>query len=80
MKKRKNMKRYGNLHGNSGIAAYEEGAKFIKIQFTSGSIYLYTYESAGKDDVEEMKELAREGSGLTRFINDFQPGYAGRER
>ena len=33
------MKRYGNLHGNSGIAAYEEGADFIRIRFTSGSIY-----------------------------------------
>lgn len=74
------MKRYGNLHGNSGIAAYEAGKRFIRIQFTSGSVYLYTYESAGKDDVEEMKELAKEGSGLTRFINDWQPGYARRER
>ena len=36
------MKRYGNLHGNSGIAAYEEGADFIRIRFTSGSVYLYT--------------------------------------
>ena len=80
MKKQKRMTRYGNLHGNSGIAAYEAGAKFIRIRFTSGSIYLYTYESAGKDDIEEMKELAKEGSGLTRFINDFQPGYAKRER
>lgn len=74
------MKRYGNLHGNSGIAACEEGADFIRIQFTSGSIYLYTYESADEDDIEEMKELAREGEGLTRFINDFRPGYARRER
>lgn len=74
------MKRYGNSAGNSGIAAYEVGSKFIRIQFTSGNVYLYTYESAGEDDIEEMKELAREGSGLTRFINDFQPGYAKRDR
>ena len=74
------MKRYGNLHGNSGIAAYEEGSDFIRIRFTSGSVYLYTYDSAGKDDIEEMKELAKEGEGLTRFINDFSPGYAKRER
>ena len=74
------MKRYGNRHGNSGIAAYEVGSKFIRIRFTSGSVYLYTYDSAGEDDVEEMKELAREGEGLTRFINDFRPGYAKRER
>ena len=74
------MKRYGNRHGNSGIAAYEEGPDFIKIRFTSGSIYLYTYDSAGEDDIEEMKALAKEGEGLTRFINDFRPGYARRER
>ena len=74
------MKRYGNRHGNSGIAAYEEGDDFIRIQFTSGRVYLYTYDSAGEDDIEEMKELAREGEGLTRFINDFQPGYARRGR
>ena len=74
------MKRYGNLHGNSGIAAYEEGDDFIRIRFTSGGIYLYTYDSAGEDDIEEMKELAREGNGLNRFINDFRPGYAARER
>ena len=74
------MKRYGNRHGNSGIAAYETGADFIRIRFTSGSVYLYTYNSAGEDDIEEMKELAKEGAGLTRFINDFRPGYAKRER
>ena len=74
------MKRYGNRHGNSGIAAYEEGPDFIRIRFTSGSVYLYTYESAHAEDIEEMKELAREGEGLTRFINAVQPGYAKRER
>ena len=74
------MRRYGNRHGNSGINAYEEGDDFIRIQFTSGSIYLYTYDSADEDDIEEMKELAREGEGLTRFINEVQPGYAKRER
>ena len=74
------MKRYGNLHGNSGIAAYEDGPDFIRIRFTSGSIYLYTYDSAGEDDIEEMKELAERRRRGTRFINDFRPGYARRER
>ena len=60
--------------------AYEVGSKFIRIQFTSGSVYLYTYDSAGEDDIEEMKELAKEGEGLTRFINDYRPAYAKRER
>lgn len=74
------MKPYGNLHGNSGVAAYEEGPDFIRVQFTSGSIYLYTYESNGPEDVEIMKELAREGKGLQRFINKVGSLYAARER
>lgn len=73
------MKRYGNRHGNSAVAAYETGPDFIRIRFTSGSIYLYTYDSAFEEDIEEMKELAKEGQGLTRFINEVQPGYV-RER
>ena len=60
------MKRYGNLHGNSGIAAYEEGADFIRIKFTSSSVYLYTYDSADEEDIEEMKELAREGERVDK--------------
>ena len=74
------MKHYGNLHGNSGIAAYETGSDFIRIRFTSGSTYLYTYDSAYEEDIEAMKELAREGQGLTRFISEVQPGYVSRER
>ena len=74
------MKPYGNLHGNSGVAAYEEGPDFIRVQFTSGSIYLYTYESNGPENVEIMKELAREGRSLQRFINKVGSLYAARER
>ncbi len=74
------MKRYGNLHGKSGVAAYEAGPDFIRIQFTSGRIYLYNYESAGEDNIEAMKELAEEGRGLTGYINDFSPSYVSRTR
>lgn len=74
------MKPYGNLHGNSGVAAYEEGPDFIRVQFTSGSIYLYTYESNGPENVEIMKELARERRSLQRFINKVGSLYAARER
>ena len=74
------MKCYGNLHGNSGIAAYEDEDDFIRLRFTSGSIYLYIYDKAGEEDIEGMKKLRKEGEGLTRFINDFRPDYARRER
>ena len=72
------MERYGNLHGNSGITAYEVGPDFIRIQFTSGWIYLYNYDSAGEDNIEAMKGLAKEDRGLTGYINDFSPGYVSR--
>ena len=73
------MKAYGNLHGNSGVVSYEEGGDFIRVQFKKGGIYLYIYDSAGEEEVEFMKELAREGKGLTSFIRDISERYASRE-
>ncbi len=63
------MEKYKNLDGDSGVAFYEIGIDFIKVQFTSGSIYLYTYESAGSSNIEIMKELALNGKGLNSFIS-----------
>jgi hypothetical protein len=33
------------------------------------SVYRYSYESAGRENVEEMKRLAVQGHGLNSFIN-----------
>ena len=75
------MERYKNLSGGSGIVAYESGPDFIRVQFSSGSVYLYTYESAGSENIEEMKELASKGEGLNSFINTtVRYYYARRER
>lgn len=75
------MERYGNLSGGSGIVAYESGPDFIRVQFSSGSVYLYTYESAGPENIELMKELASKGEGLNSFINmAVRSNYARRER
>ena len=75
------MERYKNLSGGSGIVAYESGTDFIRVQFSSGSVYLYTYESAGSESIEEMKELASKGEGLNSFINaTVRYYYARRER
>lgn len=63
------MERYGNLGGDSGIGAYECGPDFIRVQFGDGSVYLYTYASAGQSNIEHMKQLARAGNGLNSFIN-----------
>jgi hypothetical protein len=63
------MEPYKNLGSDSGVAAYEIGDDYIRVQFTDGAIYLYTYASAGADNIEEMKSLARNGEGLNAFIN-----------
>lgn len=63
------MIRYKNLKGNSGIIAYEYGYDYIKVQFSDYSIYRYTYLSAGRYNVEEMKKCADNGYGLNGYIN-----------
>ncbi len=75
------MERYKNLSGGSGVVAYESGPDFIRAQFASGSVYLYTYESAGSENIELMKELASKGEELNSFINTtVRSNYAQRER
>ncbi|MBN2414063.1 hypothetical protein JXQ31_20480 [candidate division KSB1 bacterium] len=75
------MEHYKNLDGNSGIEAYEEGTDFIRVQFLDGSIYLYTYDSTGSQNIEHMKQLARSGRGLNSFINrSVRKAYARKER
>lgn len=63
------MKHYQDKNRNSGVVAYEYGENWIKVQFKSGSIYEYTYVSAGQQNVEYMKKLAESGDGLNAFIN-----------
>ena len=63
------MKRYRNRGGDSGVVAYEIGPDSITVKFSDGSIYLYTYQSAGSANIEHMKRLAIDGEGLNNFIN-----------
>ncbi len=63
------MTKYENLSGNSGVTAYEIGNDWIKAQFLHEWIYLYTVESAGSSNIEEMKSLAQSGQGLSGFIS-----------
>lgn len=58
-----------NNSGTSGVEFYEIEDKDIIVQFVDGSIYKYTYQSAGEEAIERMKELAIAGKGLTTFIN-----------
>jgi len=63
------MQRYRNWSGTSGIRSFEIGPDFIVLQYASGKPYTYTYESVGKENVEEMKRLALKGSHLNAFVN-----------
>ena len=67
------MKPYRNLSGDAGVAAYELGPDWIRIQFIRGGTYRYTRDSVGSRKLKEMKRLAEEGRGLTTFINQH-PG------
>ena len=63
------MERYLNLGGDSGVSAYEIEAESITVRFSTGATYIYTYQSAGASNIEEMKALAKIGRGLNSFIN-----------
>lgn len=65
------MKSYENVSGTSAIVAFEIGDDSIKVKFVDGSIYLFTYRSAGSANVEQMKKYATFGHGLQGFINRF---------
>lgn len=62
------MKRYRNLSGNSGVIGYEIAPDAITIEFEDGGVYRYTYQSAGRRNIEKMKTLAVAGKGLSSFI------------
>lgn len=72
---------YANRGGDSNVAAYEAAADFIRVEFKDGSVYLYTYASAGEANIERMKELARAGEGLNSFINkNVKYSYESKQR
>ena len=62
------MEKYKNYGGNSNVYGYEIGIDCIDVWFKGGSRYTYTFQSAGRDNVEMMKKLAREGRGLNSYI------------
>lgn len=65
------MERYRNFGGDSGVAAYEIGSTYIRIMFSTGATYQYSYLKAGSTHVEQMKMLARAGRGLNSYINRY---------
>jgi hypothetical protein len=63
------MKTYRDIDGDTGVAAYEYGPDWIQVEFKTGSVYEYTYASAGQNKIETMKQLADSGEELNAFIN-----------
>lgn len=62
------MQQYANYGGNSSVAGYEIEPTRIRVMFSDGSIYSYSYVSAGRSNVERMKQLAQSGIGLNSYI------------
>lgn len=66
------MERYRNSGSDSGVSAYEIGSDYILVKFSgTARTYRYSYRKAGHNHVENMKKLARNGSGLNSYINQF---------
>ncbi|MFZ1720044.1 MAG: hypothetical protein WAU28_01675 [Candidatus Moraniibacteriota bacterium] len=69
------MQPYNDRDGDSNVDAFEIGNDYIKVQFHDGSVYIYTYMSAGSNHIENMKRLACEHNGLNAYINKYKPRY-----
>ncbi len=65
------MEHYRNLNCNSNIKQFELGSDFIKVMFNDNAIYVYTYASAGRNNIEQMKILAKNGCGLNSYIQKY---------
>lgn len=63
------MTSYKNLHGDSGVTAYELGTDSITVQFNDGWCYVYTAANSGASHIAKMHRLAVQGFGLSKFIS-----------
>lgn len=60
--------RYNKRNGDSGVSAYESSPDNLKVVFGEW-VYVYTYKKPGKKHVEKMKQLAKQGQGLSTYIS-----------
>jgi hypothetical protein len=59
----------------SGVIAFEIKEYSIAVQFIDGTIYMYTYHSAGERAIETMKSHAINSNGLSTYIAKNDPPY-----
>lgn len=62
------MEKYANLGERFGVREYSIGADYIDVKFSDGSLYRFSYRSAGASIIEKMKLLAVRGYGLNSLI------------
>jgi len=60
---------YKDIDHDSNITGYTYGDDYIIVEFKHGGKYEYTYQSAGVQHIERMKQLADRGDGLNAYIN-----------
>ena len=64
------MKKYIELNGDSGIAAYEYSDSAIRVQFKTGKVYQYSLSKIGAIHFNAMVKLADSHDGLNAYINN----------
>ncbi len=63
------MQSYRDINHDSNVEAYSIGPDYIEVKFKgTARIYRYSYRSAGREHVEQMKILAERGDGLNSYI------------
>lgn len=75
------MKLYRDINGDSGIAAYEYGEDWIRVQFKHGGTYEYRSSRIGSVHLNTMKRLADSEDGLNAYIStnpDVKKGYSSK--
>jgi hypothetical protein len=63
------LEKYKDLSGRGGVTGYKIFHEGIIVQFQNRDIYLYDYIKPGKYYIDQMKTLAKNGKGLTTYIN-----------
>ncbi|MDR5854220.1 hypothetical protein P9239_12940 [Caballeronia sp. LZ062] len=73
------MQTYRNVAGNSGVSAFEILRDGIRVRFADGRTYLYNYRQSGRAHVEQIKQRARAGRGLSSYISQTRVPYADKQ-
>lgn len=65
------MEVYENLSRRSGVVEYEIGSNYVMVIFERGDIISYDTDEFSEEVISQIKELAKAGEGLNRFLNQL---------